>query len=1058
MTPSQPHTAGAEADDQLVADLVEGLVARLQAGERIDLDACVRDHPECAERLRRLLPAVRILADLGRSAGGSLAGASAAESTPGPLPGVLGDFQILREVGRGGMGVVYEAEQLSLRRRVALKVLPFAAVLDPRHLQRFQNEAHSAACLHHANIVPVYAVGSDRGVHYYAMQFIDGQTLAALIQELRQQAGKEDGGSRIEDRGSRIAESRSQKAGDSGTIQNRAPENVTKQDRPLSSILYPPSSFFRTVARLAIQGAEALEHAHQAGVVHRDVKPANLLLDARGNLWVTDFGLAHCKADAGVTRSGDLVGTLRYMSPEQALGQRRAVDHRTDIYSLGVTLYETLTLEPSFAGDDRQELLRRIVSEDPPPLRRLNPAVPVDLETIIAKAMAKNPDERYGTAQALADDLPRFLEDRPIRARPPPLWQKGKTWVRRNAPLVSSLALFVALSLVASLLGAVVYASTQRQLADEKEMARRSSDAKLHRALLDQSSALRLAHEPGYRAKVWQNLRDAIRLDIPGKDLDQIRASALACLGDPIGLDRVESPSAARAAPPLLTALFQKRIREEFQKWNPTAPAPDRYVHAVSQDGELLAFCPAPAVVQLSPKNGAWRRNLTSHLGAVYDLTFTPDRQYVIAGCEEGVVIWNVSDSPSVTVRSFFRAGNILSVAVHPGGRLLATAGRHLELWSLYSNRLVASVPSPAVGAHVEFSADGKLLLAVENGRVLAGWPVSETPEKRLLCAPQDGVPTVAFSPNGRLLASGSKSGTARIWDVASGRVLHTCQVHPALKGHYRTVEAVAFSPDGNLLATGDFQGSLCLWDAESGKEVTRAGGGRSPPGQIWRLQFSSTGRYLAAGGLLGVAVWEVRTREGVVTLEPFRSIPAPDPGKTFGVYDLAFHPGGTDLVFLGHNGRLYRFNVEKDREPRQLDPPAASQLRSLHFDRGGERLTYVSPYATLGTYDWRTGTVRDTGQQAFQIGLNGRWVATPSAAHEVILYDLEVGRKVVTLPAEGSDIWSLAWSPDGTLLAVGLSDGGLAIWDLEQVRARLTEFDLSIPSTAVAGWGPAGA
>ena len=240
------------AADPALAELVERLTARLQAGESVDLDAISANHPEYADRLRQLLPALEVLADLGRSAGHE-----AAPSGPGPLAelGVLGDYRIVREVGRGGMGVVYEARQLSLNRRVALKVLPFAAALDPRQLQRFQNEAQAAAGLHHTHIVPVFAVGFERGVHYYAMQFIEGRPLAEVIRELRPL----------------IAGSRR-----SGRPRTRRPP--TPPTALLSSGSSPTGRpFFQAVARLGIQAAEALEYAHSLGVVHRDIKPANLL-------------------------------------------------------------------------------------------------------------------------------------------------------------------------------------------------------------------------------------------------------------------------------------------------------------------------------------------------------------------------------------------------------------------------------------------------------------------------------------------------------------------------------------------------------------------------------------------------------------------------------------------------------------------------------------------------------------------------------------------------------------------------------------------------------------
>jgi tetratricopeptide (TPR) repeat protein len=311
---------------------------------------------------------------------------------------------------------------------VALKVLPFAAALDPRQLQRFKNEAQAAAHLHHPHIVPVYYVGCERGVHFYAMQFIDGQSLAALIHQLRQRAGLQ--------------------APASAGSADPGPAPPADFATPAVAAVFTEHSskspaFFRTAADLGLQAALALEHAHQLGVLHRDVKPANLLVDARGHLWVTDFGLARFHGEAGLTLSGDLVGTLRYMSPEQALAQRGLVDQRSDVYSLGVTLYELLTLEPAWKGTDRQELLRQLEREEPRSPRALNRAVPKDLETIVLKATAKKPASRYATAQELADDLRRFLEDRPVRARRPTPLQRLARWSRRHRAVVGAAVLLL---------------------------------------------------------------------------------------------------------------------------------------------------------------------------------------------------------------------------------------------------------------------------------------------------------------------------------------------------------------------------------------------------------------------------------------------------------------------------------------------------------------------------------------------------------------------------------------------------------------------------------------
>src|SRR5262249_33723759 len=321
-----------------------------------------------------------------------------------------------------------------LKRRVALKVLPLAAALEPKHLQRFQREAETAAHLHHTNIVPVYAVGCERGVHYYAMQFIEGQPLSGVIRELR----GTDEGRRTND------ESR---PNDEGPRTKRAPG---AEETPLglrhstfdilSSLGIRHSSFSPTVAQLGLQAAEALEYAHGLGVVHRDIKPANLLLDLRGNLWITDFGLARLPSETALTLSGDLVGTLRYMSPEQALGQHALVDQRTDVYSLGITLYELLTLEPAFDGADRVALLQKVAHEEPRPPRLVHRSIPADLETIVLKAIAKNREERYLTARDFADDLHRFLVNRPILARRPSLWQRARKWSQRHKAVVATAA------------------------------------------------------------------------------------------------------------------------------------------------------------------------------------------------------------------------------------------------------------------------------------------------------------------------------------------------------------------------------------------------------------------------------------------------------------------------------------------------------------------------------------------------------------------------------------------------------------------------------------------
>jgi serine/threonine protein kinase/Flp pilus assembly protein TadD len=456
-TDLQTHDVSAEA---LMGQIVDEFLERLGRGEQPEVEEYARLYPQLAAILRHMLPAVQVIHS---------STATPPQRTPHPATEVepgspLGDFRIVGEVGRGGMGIVFEAVQISLGRRVALKVLPFAAALDDRQLQRFKNEAQAAAHLQHPSIVPVYYVGCEGGVHFYAMQFIEGRTLAEVIAELR--SGVEDRGSRkIADRGSLGGEEQATAVGAAASTELLGLD-------PRSSILDPRSSFFRTVAHLGVQAAEALEHAHQEGIIHRDIKPANLLMDTKGHLWITDFGLARLQNETCLTLSGDLVGTLRYMSPEQALGHPAAVDQRTDVYSLGATLYELLSLCPLFDSRDRQQLLHQIAYEEPRPPRWLNPGVPVELEVIVLKALDKEATARYGTAGELADDLRRYLEDLPICARRPTRIERARKWARRHLPVVwsAAAALLVTLAVLAGSVGWVVRDQGERQARSASEI------------------------------------------------------------------------------------------------------------------------------------------------------------------------------------------------------------------------------------------------------------------------------------------------------------------------------------------------------------------------------------------------------------------------------------------------------------------------------------------------------------------------------------------------------------------------------------------------------------
>ena len=502
-----------ELDDPRVIAALDEYLAALEAGQKPDRQGFLSRHAEIAGALGECLDGMEALHE-----------ASSSSPQAGPRwsardewhPGAaLGDFHILREIGRGGMGVVYEAEQISLGRRIALKVLPFALTLDPKQLQRFKNEARAAAQLHHQHIVPVYYVGSERGVHFYAMQYIEGQSLAEVIRELRQLAAR-DGTPAFAAAADRSPES---------TGPYVSPSQAAAADtaaEPVGALATAYSiggaGFYRSVARLGIQAAEALEHAHDYGVVHRDIKPANVLVDAHGHAWITDFGLAQFQTDVGLTQTGDLLGTLRYMSPEQAGGSRALLDHRTDVYSLGATLYELLTLRPLFDGADRQTLLRQILHDEPPAPRSLRKSIPIELETIVLKALAKTPSERYATARELADDLGRFLHDQPIQARRPSVVERATKWARRHrgvfTSFVAALLLTVAGLGIATLLTVRAY-DRERAKAQEADEQRARAEENFRRALqavnqLVQIGEDQLADRPDLDGLRWQLLETTL--------------------------------------------------------------------------------------------------------------------------------------------------------------------------------------------------------------------------------------------------------------------------------------------------------------------------------------------------------------------------------------------------------------------------------------------------------------------------------------------------------------------------------------------------------------------
>jgi serine/threonine protein kinase/Tfp pilus assembly protein PilF len=556
--------SSSESRSAVVLALAEEFLARYRKGQRPALKEYIDRHPDLADEIREVFPAMAMMENIAVR-DESLAGEPTGDASPRPIANLvrLGDFRIIRKIGHGGMGVVYEAEQVSLGRHVALKVLPLVMIRDANQLRRFEREARAAAKLHHTNIVPVFGVGEQDGTPYFVMQFIPGLGLNEVIDELRRLGARAGDGAhtppndplpltrdnpaafevaqsllsgrfapdRPADSTPGVTAAESPAFTDPATSIARTDADPELRPRtpasghpafgselrraaglptPTSSPFLSghalkrgshsarPATYWQSVAQIGIQVADALDYAHRQGVLHRDIKPSNLLLDTRGTVWVTDFGLAKADDERDLTATGDLLGTVRYMPPEAFEGR---ADARSDLYSLGLTLYELLALRPAFEEKDRNKLIKRVTTEDSPSLRALNPDVPRDLETIVHKAIDRDPARRYASAGELAADLQRFLDDEPIKARPASSTERFVRWCRRNptiATMAGSLAAILTAGILVSSWQAIRATRAERAATQERDRAilaevaatRERNHAQAEQARADQQAAI----------------------------------------------------------------------------------------------------------------------------------------------------------------------------------------------------------------------------------------------------------------------------------------------------------------------------------------------------------------------------------------------------------------------------------------------------------------------------------------------------------------------------------------------------------------------------------------
>jgi len=1072
-------------------------VTRLRRGERPTLAEYTERYPDHANRIREIFPG--ILAAERRTGDEQTTGPFGPVDFTPNVPKSIGDYAIVREIGRGGMGIVYEAVQNALGRQVALKILPVGPCSRGPFLDRFRRESRAAARLHHTNIVPVFGVGESDGTHYYAMQYIEGMGLDAVLREVRARRGLAPSAAlaatktvHLHMRGDGApALAGDFELGPSSILPNSAdptPETEAPDyDRCLKDLadLTGPR-YFRSVARLGVQAAEALAYAHGQGVLHRDVKPSNLLLDKFGILWITDFGLAKAEGD-DLTGTGDIVGTLRYMAPErfQALS-----DNRSDVYALGMTLYELLTLRPAFDEDDRLKLVQRITSEKPRRPRQLDKTIPADLETIVLKSIQKDPNHRYSDAAELADDLRRYLTDRPIKARRATALEELRRWCRRNPSITGLIGLVMMLWVI---LVAVVVTSNlslldKQQAVEYQKRVAENKTAEANQKNWEQQQTIaqlrRAGRNVGQRFEALDALVDAWR----NRPDPTITASAIASLalpdlrpsnpwdGWPAGSHAVDvDPSFERYARcdreggvslrwisgdieyahlpgfggpsvPLFNGdgtvvAVRHEQTGRLQVWRVAAAAPQCLLDEPANVA-ACAFSPADrtlaylqkdgtcTVVELAGGKPLWQAAVVGQPGAV---AFHPDNDRVTVATDAAVVHLD-----SATGRQVGRINvtGATRVAWHPRGSRLAVAfhdGR-LQLFAP-----AAATPPIDLEQHPDgvtallFHPDGDWLVTTGGDNMLRVWdPLGvrwdrvgdrwEPTGGRLVLSTPSGMRWPRFSRDGKSLGLAVSGQKLAILEVATGRECRTLCRSPH-RGR-AIIRSGAVSPDGRLLAAAARDG-VTIWDLTSGEELAHL-----PLGDTANCVFLPDGDLLTSGAS-GVFRW------------PTVSDPGNDSVRFGPPRQLASWP--CEGIACSRDGSVVAAAAKSQGAViLDRDRPAIRSVLLTHESAANVSVDPPGRLIATGTTDrahvrvWdavRNRLLREVSLPIGSIAVfspDGRWLATGTDGENVQLWDVKTWGQGHRFPADRNS--PVAFSPDGQLIAVRsrgdfLGGGGRMLW-----------------------------
>jgi serine/threonine protein kinase/tetratricopeptide (TPR) repeat protein/WD40 repeat protein len=1067
--------ATSNSDRNPIEELAEEFAERYRRGERPSLTEYTDKHPGLAEEIRDLFPALVCIEQL-KPAPADVTGAY----DGGPVPAKrrlerLGDYRILREVGRGGMGIVYEAEQVSLGRHVALKVLPSQGLTNPTFLERFRREARAAARLHHTNIVPVFGVGNSEGVYYYAMQFIQGEGLDKVLHDLRR---FRDGAAPLTLQQTQAESNRTGSVAE-GLWTGRfvLDEVAFPQPEPDGSSAPPATSssgaalapsrselpgrseweYCRSVARVGVQVAEALAYAHKQGILHRDIKPSNLLLDQQGTVWITDFGLAKAEGAGELTHTGDIVGTLRFMAPERFDGTSLP---QSDVYGLGLTLYEMLTLRPAFEDSNRARLVEQVLREMPVRPRKLDRRIPRDLETIVLKAMAKDPADRYATAELLAEDLRRFLADRPIRARRSSLSERTWRWCRRN-PVVATLAAMVILLLVVMTVGVLVRNAELRQALKDSDAARREieeaqrkTDRQRWEATLEQAKANRLSRRPGQRIKTLQLLRqcaeEARALSVPAERRAELRNAVIATLAMPdLYLEEVGGPVGVDNEADFDGNVEHYAVTDEKGNCSVRRVAGDVELYRIpgtgkkarpywSHSGRFLALNVDGGQVRLGERTDTgWQERLVLAANAICASFRRDDRLVAIAHGDGGISVYEL---PSLVLRYRLppdTIGRTVDIDLHPTAPLVACASYFhsvLQVRDLCSGKVLAKLDRLAKPCKPAWHPDGRHLLAAEGeGSKIHEyeWDSSTPALARRRAFPTGSSSCgVGFNRTGDRFAASGWGHIMYLFDFETGHLLF--QTPAMWRGLRPRFDVSGEWLAGAVAGQGD---KLSVWRVGDARDHRTF----APAALEERQGFASAavhpeGRLLATTRSRGgVDLWDLSSGR------KFGFIPLPQSRTAHATFDRsgALYTTGWEGTFrwpvcpLADSGdRLQVGPPELLPFPRGAQELALSpdgRVRVKAYYNGYGETPYTGAWVQLGDRPGAlTRILPGTSSVAASVSPDGRWIAISQHFGRVAISkvtDDERLERVTELPGSGS---FCRFSRDGRWLWTGLNGGQL--------------------------------